>query len=296
VTKQEALNSLKSGSPHERLSAARYLARNLELQDLAAIRQARADETDAYVRTTLDMAISRLLSRDDNDKSLSEPASDLEIPENILRTIRSQAVEEVTALLLHEVASKVGLVANSASTEIPDYPSSRTKRYIENLQRIFEGIQQLKIATATAKPQQIDLAELIDRIIAEDLGDVKCTVSTLGIRPMIVTADPTLLRFAISNGLLNAVEASTARKAEKLDPVVITWGKTDVDYWVAIIDQGAGLPAAVESAFEPGKSNKTGHIGYGLAIAKQSMETLDGSVTLSPGTSGGARYELRWGK
>ncbi len=250
MTKQEALAFLRSGSPHERLSAARYLARNSELQDLSAIREARADEADSYVQTTLDTAISRLLSRGDNPPE--EPPSDSEIPDSLLRKIKRQAVEEVTALLLHEVASKVGLVASSASTEILDYPSSRTKRYVENLQRIFEGIQQLKMATTTAKPQQFDLAELIDRIVAEDLGDAKCPVSTIGIRPLVVTADPTLLRFAISNGLKNAIEATAIRKAQELPPVVITWGETDVDYWVAVIDEGAGLPAAAKRPFSQG--------------------------------------------
>lgn len=102
------------------------------------MRQARANETDSYVRSTLDTAISRLLSWEDEPPA--DLAADTEIPESVVRNIRSQAVEEVTALLLHEVASKVGLVANSASKEIPDYPGSRTKQYIENLQRIFEGI------------------------------------------------------------------------------------------------------------------------------------------------------------
>jgi C4-dicarboxylate-specific signal transduction histidine kinase len=96
--------------------------------------------------------------------------------------------------------------------------------------------------------------------------------------------------------LRNAIEAANQSKAEQ--PVVITWGATDTDYWVTIIDDGPGIAGPPESAFEPGKSSKKGqgHIGFGLTIARQAMETLDGFVALGAGKAGGARYDLKWSR
>ena len=76
--------------------------------------------------------------------------------------------------------------------------------------------------------------------------------------------------------------------------MVITWGMTDVDYWVVILDQGPGIVGVGEGAFNIGSTTKMGHIGFGLAIGRQAMDTLEGNVTLFPAQGGGACLELRW--
>jgi signal transduction histidine kinase len=252
----------------------------------------RATETDFYVKATLDIAVSRL-GRVSHESDVDAPG-ETDLPEDLLRRVKSQAVEWVTALLLHEVASPFGLVANAASREIPNFEASSTRRHVERVQRIFDGIEQLRRATATPKPESFDLADLISQVIREEGTGKGVEATPHGPRPFIVRSDARLLSFAISNGLRNAIDAALQSKVSAPYPVVITWGETEVDYWIAIIDQGPGLTGPVEAAFEPGKSTKPGHSGFGLAIARQAMETLDGSVSLSPGTSGGARYELRW--
>jgi signal transduction histidine kinase len=238
------------------------------------------------------MAIRRL-SDGGADQDTAKLPPDGEIPEEVIRKVRSGAIEWATGLLLHEVSSPVGLIASAASREVPDYEKSQTKHHIDSVQRIFDGIEQLRKATATPKPVRFDLAELIARIIAEE-GITGAT--PYGPRPLTVVTDPNLLRFAISNGLRNAGEAIAKAAAGDPHPVVITWGETDVDYWVVIIDRGPGLVGPVEAAFRPGHSTKPGHPGFGLAIARQAMETLGGLVNLSPGNGVGARYELRWGR
>jgi signal transduction histidine kinase len=293
MTRDEALKSVRSGSPHERLRAARYLAQNSERDDLAAIREARSSEPDSYVKAALENAISRLSSTSVQPKA--EPASDDEMPDDVLRKARTEAIEWVTTLFLHEVASPFGLVANAASREVPGYATSSTRRHIDRVQRIFAGIEQLRTVTATPKPEEFDLAELIVRITTEESAGAVVEATPHGPRPLILTVDPHLLSFAIRNGLRNALEAAAQSKVENPPAVVVTWGMTDVDYWVAILDEGPGLTGPVDPAFELGKSTKQGHSGFGLAIARQAMVTLGGVVTLSPAKTGGARYELRWG-
>ena len=64
----------------------------------------------------------------------------------------------------------------------------------------------------------------------------------------MVTSDPTLVRLAVCNGIRNAIEAVAAANLAEPHPIVITWGETDIDYWVAVLDRGVGIVGPVEAA------------------------------------------------
>ena len=226
----------------------------------------------------------------------SDPDDEFNVPEDIRRQIMNRAVETVTGLLLHEIASPIGLVRKAASDEVPNFERSRTKRYLDNLDRIWDGISQLKSASTPPKSEEFDLAELLEEIIASETTDRNIDVSPQGQKPMLITSDPRLLQLAICNGVRNAIEAVIESGSNDPHAVVVTWGETDVDYWITIIDRGPGVVGPIEPAFEIGKTTKQGHSGFGLAIARQAMETLSGHVTLQPAVSGGTHYVLRWAR
>jgi signal transduction histidine kinase len=292
VTRDDVFALLSSDSAHERLKAARFLVRNARPSDLSSLRQARQRENVSYVKKSLDLAIARLSQF--KVAAVGEPPGEFDIPEEVRRQIRSQAVEQVTGILLHEIASPIGLVRRAASREVLEFEISRTKFYLDALQRIFEAMEQLKGAAAAPKPDEFDLAELIQEIKLAETADKTLDISLHGPTPLIIRSDPTLVRLAVSNGLRNAIEAIVEGASNDPHPIVITWDATDVDYWVAVLDRGPGLVGPVESAFEIGKSTKQGHSGFGLAIARQAIETLGGAVTLQPATGGGVLYEVRW--
>ena len=208
--------------------------------------------------------------------------------------IRTEVTEDVTGQLLHEIASPIDLVASASAREIPDYEASRTKKHVDSLKRIFEAIEQLKGTTAIPSPNEFDLAELLAEIEAEVGGSGAVEVSLHGAKPMLITSDFSLLRLAVSNGIRNAVEAVADAQGNEPHPIIVIWGETDVDYWVAVLDCGPGLVGPAESAFGIGKTTKRGHSGFGLTIARQAIETLGGACTLQPAAEGGARFEVRW--
>jgi nitrogen fixation/metabolism regulation signal transduction histidine kinase len=292
VTRDDALTLLSSDSAHQRLKGARFLVRGAQQSDLPLLRQARQRENVSYVKKSLDLVIMKLSQF--LAAPVGEPLDEFDIPEEVRRQIRSQAVEHVTGILLHEIASPIGLVRRSASREVGNFEGSRTKFYLDSLQRIFEAIEQLKGAAAAPKPEEFDLAELIHEIKLAETPSQKLDVSLHGPTPLIIRSDPTLVRLAVCNGLRNAIEAVAEASDNESHPIVVTWDSTDVDYWVAVLDRGPGLIGPIEPAFEIGKSTKQGHSGFGLAIARQAIETLGGSVTLQPATGGGALYEVRW--
>jgi K+-sensing histidine kinase KdpD len=283
---------LTSQSAHERLKAARFLERNSDPSDLSALRDARKVETVSYVQDSLDRALSHSIERAPSVESheVDEP----EVPEEARKRIRAQAIEWSTGFVLHEVASLTGLIARAASQEIPDFDASKTRRHIQTLQRIFPAIERLKGATIAPKLEQFDLAELLSEIQAAETTESGIAISPQGPRPLVITSDPALLRLAVQNGVRNAIEAIGEAPTDDPHPIVLTWGETDTDYWIVVIDRGLGIVGPTDSVFEIGKTRKAGHIGFGLPIARQAIETLGGSVTLEPATGGGTRYELRW--
>ena len=293
MTRDEALESLSSSSAHRRLKAARFLARNSGPSELQFLRNALRNETVSYVRSGLELAIKRVsnIARSADDEGTLE---EIEIPPDVRKHIRNQVTEEITGQLLHEIASPVGLIASAAAREISDYEHSRTKHHVDTLKRVFEAIEQLKTAAAVPRPREFDLAELLAQIVSETVGSVLIEVSLYGAKPMLITADPAVLRLALSNGMRNAVEAVTGAPGEEPYPIIVTWGATDVDYWVAVLDRGPGLVGPAESAFGIGMTSKKGHTGFGLTIARQAIETLGGACTLQPATEGGAQFEVRW--
>ncbi len=292
MTRDEALAKLSADSAHDRLKAARVLARCSEPADIQILRKALLGETVSYVRTSLNLAVKRATSV--RPQAASSPVEEFQIPPDVRTQIKNEVTQEITGQILHEIASPVGLLASSAAREIPKFESSKTKVYVENLQRVFEAIEQLKGASAVPKPGEFDLAELLSDIVATEVGERPLDVSLLGGRPFLITNDLSLVRLAVSNGVRNAIDAVLALGFGEPHPIIVTWGETDVDYWVAVLDRGNGIVGPVESAFGIGKTTKRGHSGFGLAIARQAIETLGGSCTLQPAAEGGAHFEIRW--
>ena len=292
MTRGQALKALLSDAAHDRLKAARSLARKSNSTDIQVLRDSLQTETVSYVRTALELAIKRAshsLSYSEN-----ETVEEYVIPKDIREQIKNEVTEEITGQILHEIASPVGLIAAAAAREVPNYVHSKTKRHVENLKRVFDAIEQLKGAAAVPRPEEFDLAELVDDIVSAEVGDSLMEVAMHGAKPMLINSDRALVRLAVSNGIRNAFESVLDTDYSDPYPIVVTWGETDIDYWVAVLDYGPGLAGPTESAFGIGKTTKKGHSGFGLTIARQAIETLGGYCTLQPAKEGGTRFEVRW--
>jgi nitrogen fixation/metabolism regulation signal transduction histidine kinase len=296
MTREEALAQLTASSAHLRGQAARALGSVGRHSDLQMLRRAQKLETVLYVNYALQDSIRRLAQQ--QPPELLAPDEREVISDDVRRQIYGQAVEWITGFLLHEIASPFGLVRLAAKRELADrWGGSETKRHLESVGRVFDAIETLKNAAAVPRPQEFDLAALIDELIATYPEDVTYWVSTIGSRPFIIKGDPSLIRMVVVNGLRNAVESQqTIGRQPQSHDVTVNWGETDVDYWVSVLDHGVGINGPIETAFEIGNSNKKNHTGFGLAIARQAVETMIGSLTLEPARDGGALYTARWRK
>lgn len=291
--REDALASLTSPSAHVRGRAARALGQAGAPADLAAVRKALRREDVSYVRYAMEDTLRKL---SDRVAPVDDDADDDGVPAEVRQQIYGRAVEWVTGSLLHEIASPVGLAIRSAKREIGEgWEASATRRHLETIRRVFDAIEMLKDAAGVPRPQELDLAALLQDFVDGEVADASGWISPIGPKPFLLKGDPGLIRMAVGNGVRNAVEsvASVDRPAGE-HAVVINWGATDVDYWVSVLDRGAGISGPAEAAFAVGRTTKQRHSGFGLAIARQAIETLAGTVTLEPARDGGAVYTARW--
>ncbi|MCH7931837.1 MAG: ATP-binding protein [Proteobacteria bacterium] len=128
------------------------------------------------------------------------------------------------------------------------------------------------------------------------VADGALEIRLIGPRPLVVFGDRSLIKLILINALRNAIESTISAAPSDSEPLVMSWGDTDVDTWVTILDRGIGLPLAFDRAFAIGETTKSkqGHQGMGLAIAKQAADSIDGTVDLRPRDEGGAAFDVRW--
>ena len=106
-------------------------------------------------------------------------------------------------------------------------------------------------------------------------------------RAIVVRADAEMLRAAILNLLLNALQAGGS-------PVDIDARLDGGVCRIAVSDRGPGIPEEVlERVFEAFYTTKKAGTGLGLPIVKRMMELQHGTVTLAHREGGGTVAELR---
>ena len=164
------------------------------------------------------------------------------------------------------------------------------KTKIDKLKSLMDGLEDLQSSTSAKRITEFAIFPLISEAVEDQPGSEVVQFGE-GDRDLIVVGDPNLVMLAFCNGLRNAIEAG-----EELDGsnIAVTWGKSDIHYYVNIIDRGPGLSGSEEAALAIGRTTKSGHRGLGLAIARGAMATLDGRITLRPNEPHGTIFAMEW--
>jgi len=292
MDRQEALRQLNSQDAHERLRAARFLAQYAQEGDEGALRDALLKERVGWIIEALEKARQRLGRHAFAKVAQSE--LDIDNDDEIARQVRSSAIEETTRRLLHEIEPILGNLRLAGVREIVEYETSRTKALHDHLDHVLEAISTLSRAAAVPRNGEFDIGELVNAAVMDENRDGRVNIQVAGLKPHIVRGDSTLVGLALRNGLKNAIEATLMLREEGRKSIVVTWGETDIDYWLAVVDRASGLPRDARHVWEIGTSSKRGHLGMGLAIARSAVNSIGGKIELLAREDGGTRFELKW--
>lgn len=288
MTREEALLALASEVAAERLEAARCLQFWAVPADIPALRAAAQQETVAWIGRALALALTRLGDR----KVVRVESTDFAQSDGeVSRDVQAVARSRIARTLVHELEPLVGAVQYYASREIHEYERSRTAKHVERLGRLLRAIDALGKVAGAPKLQTVDLGTLAARVVEAHQLAFDVQIQVEGPSTVSLRTDPNLLELILGNALKNACEA--VRRDGRLNPTVtVVYGDSDRDAWVAVLDNGAGLPpGATDRLFEVGTSTKDGHLGMGLALTHEAAETLGGSIQLTSDLRG-TRFEI----
>jgi len=197
-------------------------------------------------------------------------------------------------MIVHELRRFVGLTRVAARAAISDFDESETKARFDRLGSLMDAVERLGGAAATPSFEEFDLAGLILDVRATEAERFDLRIDYYGSVPLMVVGDPGLVELAVRNGLVNACESVSTQPPEERRPVLLTWGSTERDAWVAVLDRGSGLPEELVDPFAFAQSGTPEHLGVGLALAARAVNSLGGVIELANRDGGGVTYELRW--
>jgi signal transduction histidine kinase len=197
---------------------------------------------------------------------------------------------------MHDLRTPLQVI-HAAVRSLSGHPSIQTSatltRTVEMLQRnIGQAINLVKSgghqSLANDLFQHVDVADLVSDV-CQDLAAGQPLDIDYRLEPAQVLADPMMVRRAVQNLFSNALRFATSR-------ISVTVGCQDAVVRIIVEDDGEGLPNEedYQQVWELGRRFHTtlSNTGLGLAVTKQLIQALGGTVRAGPSKRGGACFEL----
>ena len=141
--------------------------------------------------------------------------------------------------------------------------------------------------------QTVDLDEVIRRAVTSHRGRSEPTIDLQTVEPIQVPGDPVMLGRAVENLVENARRHARERVSISLTEIA-------GEAILVIEDDGAGIPAEERAhvferfaRLDESRSRDQGGTGLGLAITRDIVERHGGTISVTAGDLGGARFEVR---
>lgn len=219
--------------------------------------------------------------------------------EQAMREERLHRIGEAANVIAHEVKNSLNGIRMAAELAVgtPE-PRSRAERALTELrgeiERLtnFTGELMAFSKGIQPRPVRLDLNELAARLVslfellAQEAGAT--LVARPAPTPVWVSADPQLLRVAVSNLVTNALEELSTRKPSADPPrVELSVEAAPGVARLLVADNGDGVLQAIKPRlFEPFQSGKTSGVGIGLALGKRIAQAHGGDLELLPSSPG----------
>ncbi len=193
--------------------------------------------------------------------------------------------------ILRYVNLALRMAEQTANPKLSDYLSESRTGLVRMVTIISELLEFARSSDAETAP--VDINEVVQQAILSQTEAAKAS-------GVVVTSDfqneampeirGTRLLQVCGNLIKNAIEAMPDGGR-----VTITTGLVGGDVVIRVADTGPGLPEDHQKVFEPFFTTKgVGKgTGIGLAICKDFIEDLGGTIAAAPGNEGGAAFTIR---
>jgi two-component system, NtrC family, sensor histidine kinase HydH len=225
----------------------------------------------------------------------------LELKEREAAEAQLKSLGIMAASLAHEIRNPLGAMkglTQLAQEELPAEHAAQTqlRTVVNEAERLEKLVTDLLDFARRKEPEisAFNLAELLSDIKTMLQSQLESSNISLRIslepNPFHLRSDPAGLRQVLLNVLLNAIDAVPAGGEVVFNAMFDKDGKSII---LQIDDSGAGLgPKTSEELFQPFVTTKVRGTGLGLAVSKQIVESLGGSLNLDNLPQGGARCSI----
>jgi signal transduction histidine kinase len=222
--------------------------------------------------------------------------------QHLRQKLRTSLTAAGIAHEINQPLSRLLLRAQLGATE-PEKAVAALEAIVADAQEVIDVIAQVKqlLRSVQSDHQAFDLHELIASTLLQiqwqmDQCNVAVTVPD-GSEPLLITGDPIQVQMALTNLLLNAIEA--IRDADSPErQAIVSVAATTSEVRLTVSDTGPGWAGAAPriTAGELGElplgSSKPGGSGLGLYMVHMIMENHAGSIALQTAGGGGAEVVL----
>jgi signal transduction histidine kinase len=223
------------------------------------------------------------------------------------RTREAERLAELGTLtggLAHEIKNPLStvqlnlqLLAEDLSPDNPAYP--RIKNRLATVQKETSRLRDilddfLRYAGKLELDRQpTDLNELLEDLVDFFLPQAQAQRTKLRLRradqPLVAPVDPKLIKQAVLNLMLNALQAMPTG-----GELILGAARQDGQALIDVIDTGKGIPAdAVDKIFNAYYTSKKGGTGLGLAMAQRIVKEHGGQITVKSEQGKGSDFTLR---
>jgi signal transduction histidine kinase len=164
------------------------------------------------------------------------------------------------------------------------------------LERLVRGmllLAQVNERSLQATGRAVDLDDLMLAEARRLRDTMALTIDATGVAAARVHGDETLLGQVVRNLVDNAAQHASGR-------VTLTLGVEGESAVLAVEDDGHGVPAVERDRIferfvrlDASRARASGGTGLGLAIVRETVQAHGGTVRVSDGALGGARFEVR---
>jgi len=236
----------------------------------------------------------------------TEVRGNLEAIESRERTLRSfventthDVMVPLTVLQGHLTAIRRRVESGEAVERANVLDALQEAHYMGSLIHNLSAVARLEQEGATLATTRVDLAALVERVVARHAPIAKAREISLEHavppEPLAASGDVTLLEQAVSNLIHNAV-----RYIEPGGHVAVVLARVGARFSLRVLDDGPGIPPELrarvfERAFraDSARTRHPGGLGLGLSIALDVASRHGFELDLRTAEAGGAEFELR---